>query len=193
MNGTKIESKTKTRRMLVRGVLAIVYIALMSLAFVMGKGHTILLDNKDSEDGSLKAFANVNVSVDGQEPINFTEGVRDQTKVTAQKHTIKIIVMTGETVDANGQTVEPTVVKTIEKKFTVPLGMDIALLSIPKLAAGVEPALISYVVADQPAPAADPNTGNSNEFTSPGGTPEVPVVPGAPAPAAPVVPAPAAP
>jgi hypothetical protein len=174
VNGTKIEPKVDGRRLLVRGILAVVYIAVMVLAFVMGKGHTILLDNKDSEDGSVKAFENVSVSVDGQEAIDFMAGDRDQAKVRAQWHTVKIV--------ANGQT--------IEKKITVPLGENILLLSIPKLAAGTEPAVIPFVQADEPAPPADPNAGVSNEFTSPGGTPETPAVPGVPA--APGTPAPVA-
>ncbi len=117
----------------------------------------------------MKAFEEVTVSVDGQEPVDFMSGDRDIAKVRAQWHSIEITV--------NGQ-------KTV-KKFTVPLGMETALLSIPKIAAGIEPALIPFVQADEPPPAVDPAAGNSNEFTSPGGTPEVPVVPDAPAPAAP--------
>jgi hypothetical protein len=164
-----IESSNKTRRLIVRGVLVVAYLSLMMVAFIFGKGHTILLDNKDSTDGTVKAFESMTVSVDGQEPIEFMSGDRDLAKVRAQWHTIKI--------DLNGQI--------IEKKFTVPLGMDVALLSIPKLVAGIEPAMIPFVAADEPAAPADPDAGKSNEFTSPGGTPEVPLVPVVPAPAAP--------
>ena len=171
------EPKTKTRRMLVRGILLVAYIGFMMVAFIFGKGHTILLDNKDSADGTVKAFENVTVTVDGQEPMEFISGDRDITKVRAQWHSIKVVVMNGETVE-----------KTIEKKFTIPLGLDTALVSVPKLVAGAEPFLIPFIIADEPPPPVDPNAGNSNEFTSPGGAPAVPVVPvvpGTPAPAAP--------
>jgi hypothetical protein len=164
------EPKTMTRRLLVRGSLIVVYLGIMMMAFVFGKGHTILLDNKDSGDGSVKAFENVTVTVDGQEPTELASGDRDMAKVRAQWHTIKL--------DINGQIVE--------KKITVPLGTNVLLLSLPKLVAGVEPAIIPFVAADEPPPPVDPNAGNSNEFTSPGGVPEPPAVPGAPAvPAAP--------
>lgn len=173
-----VEPKTKTRRMIVRGILIVVYAGLMMLAFMLGKGHTILLDNKDSGDGTVKAFESLTVSVDGQEPIEFMSGDRDMVRVRAQWHSIEVTV--------NGQ-------KTV-KKITLPLGENMLLLSIPKLVAGVEPALIPFVVANEPPPPVDPNAGNSNEFTSPGGVPEVPVVPGAPAaPVVPGTPAPAAP
>jgi hypothetical protein len=167
-----MEPQTKTRRLIVRALLVVVYASVMMVAFVLGKGHTILLDNKDSADGSVKAFESVTVSVDGQEPLEFMSGDRDQVKVRSQWHSIEVTVNEQKTV----------------KKFTVPLGLDMALLSIPKLLAGVEPALVPFVLADQPPPPADPDAGNSNEFTSPGGTPEAPV-----APAVPVTPAPAAP
>lgn len=167
-----IEPKSKTRRLLVRGLLLVIYAGLMAVAFTLGKGHTLLLDNKDSEDGSVKAFESVSVSVDGQEAIEFMSGDRDMAKVTAQRHTIRI--------DVDG--------KTIEKKVTIPLGMEMALVSIPKLVAGVEPALVPFILADQPAPPPDPDAGNSNEFTSPGGVPEVPAVPEAAAPEVPVAP-----
>ena len=154
----------KTRRMLVRGVLVVVYVGFMALAFYLGKGHTILLDNKD--DGSVKAFENVSVSVDGEEPIEFMSGDRDMTKVRAQRHTIKINI--------NG--------KIVEKKINVPVGMEMALVSIPKLVAGVEPYVTPFVPMDQPAPAEDASAGNSTEFTSPATAPATPAA-NAPAPA----------
>ena len=169
-----LEPKTKTRRMMVRGILLVVYVSVMMVAFVLGKGHTILLDNKDSSDGSVKAFENVTLSVNGTEPIEFTSGDRDMVKVRAQWHTFEVTV--------NGQ-------KTV-KKVTLPLGQSILLLSIPKLVAGVEPYIIPFVQADEPPPPVDPNAGNSNEFTSPGGTaPIAPAISGTPA----AVPPPAAP
>jgi hypothetical protein len=167
VNGSVTDSGLKTRRLIVRGGLLLVYGTLIGLSLVLGKGHTVLLDNKDSEDGSVKAIESLTVSVDGQDSMEFMAGDRDITKVRSQWHTL--------VVDMNGQ-------KT-EKKFKVPLGEDMVLLSIPKLLAGVEPAVIPFVPRDEPAPAGEP-TGNDNQFTSPGGTPESPDAPAA-APAAP--------
>ena len=164
MSGNVIDSGLKTRRLIVRGILLLVYGALIGLSLVLGKGHTVLLDNKDSEDGAVKAIESLTVSVDGQDPMEFMSGDRDMTKVRSQWHTL--------VVDVNGQ-------KT-EKKFKVPLGEGMVLLSIPKLLAGVEPAVIPFVPQDEPVPPGEP-TGNDNQFTSPGGTPEPPTA----APAAP--------
>jgi len=50
----------------------------------------------------------------------------------------------------------------VEKKFTVPLGADMVLLSIPKLLAGVEPAVVPFVPENEPPapeePVVDPST-----------------------------------
>ncbi len=164
MNGVNKESKVGPRRMLVRGGLAVVYIAVMVMAFILGKGHKILIDNKDSQDGAIKAFENVNVTIDSQDPIDFMAGDRDQTSVRSQWHTITIKV--GDQ--------QPVV-----KKVTLPLNENVVLLSIPKLMANVEPYVVPFVPADEPPPPAD-NSGNSNEFTSPTGT-EAPAAPTAPA------------
>ena len=91
--------------------------------------------------------------LDGGEAIDFMSGDRDMVKVRAQSHTIKITV--------NGQVTE--------KKITVPVGMEMALVSIPRLAAGREPFVTRYLPKDQPAPADESNSGNSNEFSAPAG------------------------
>ncbi|TFG81671.1 MAG: hypothetical protein E4H20_09310, partial [Spirochaetales bacterium] len=50
-----------TRRWIVRGVLAVLYIALAISVFVSGRGHTILMDNKSAVDGSYQAFRTVKI------------------------------------------------------------------------------------------------------------------------------------
>jgi hypothetical protein len=138
VNGAQtIDPKTKGRRLVVRAALLVAYAALMAVAFIFGKGHTVLLDNKDSADGTVKAIESMTISVNGQEPMEFMSGDRDMAKVRAQWHTIKI--------DINGQVVEKT--------FSVPLGQDMVLLSIPMLLAGKEPAVVPFVPADEPPPA----------------------------------------
>ena len=140
MNGSQlVDPKVKSRRLLVRGGLVIVYLLLIAIVYVFGKGHTLLLDNKDSEDGSVKAFENVTVTVDNQDPIDFMSGDRDQAKLQAQWHKVKV--------EVNGQTVE--------KKIKLPVGENMLLLSIPKFVAGIEPAIIPFVPKEEPAPPAE--------------------------------------
>ncbi|HWQ09931.1 MAG TPA: DUF6672 family protein [Holophaga sp.] len=138
MNGTAtMDSNVKSRRMMVRGGLVVVYAILIAFVFYFGKGHTLLLDNKDSEDGSLKAFEGVTVTVDDQDPIEFMSGDRDQAKLRAQSHTVKVVVTNG-----------PTVVK----KISLPVTENMLVLSIPKLVAGIEPAVTVFVPIEEAAP-----------------------------------------
>jgi hypothetical protein len=123
----------RARRSVIRAGLVAVGVGLAVLAFVLGRGHTILLDNKDAEDGSVSAFDGVLVTVDRQEELEMYLGDRLAATVTGQSHRITIE-------DFNGDTV-------VEKKIRVPLGQDMVLVSIPKLAAGIEPAFVPFVAS----------------------------------------------
>ena len=162
MNGVAMTEQTKRRRLLVRLGLCVVYAVAIGLVFVYGKGHTVILDNKDTEDGSVKALETVSISLDGQEPTDLQAGDRDMAKVRGQKHLVEITI--------NGQK--------YQTRVTLPLGEDTLLLSVPRLVAG-KPAIETFVPKDAP-PAADDNAGNSNAFTSPTDPAAVPGAPGAP-------------
>ena len=146
----KAESGKATRRLAVRAALVAAYMGLLGLVLTLGKGHTILMDNKDAEDGSVKAFESMTVSVDGQEALEFLAGDRDQAVVRSQWHTIRI--------EAGG--------KTIVKKLSIPLMQNMVLLSIPKLAAGVEPALVPFVPLEE-APGPDESTSEAGGAAAP--------------------------
>jgi len=142
----------RTWRVVVRSALVAACLGLAALTFVLGKGHTILLDNKDAEDGSVSAFDGVLVTVDRQEELEMYLGDRLAATVMGQAHTVTIE-------DFNGDT-------KVEKRIRVPLGTDMVLLSIPKLAAGIEPAFEPFTAA-QAQPPADEAEVETNEFISP--------------------------
>ncbi len=131
--------KPRVRRMVVRAAIAAVYLALGLWVFIGGRGHTLLLDNKSAEDGSYAAFNQVDVSVNGKEAIPLARRERDKALVVGQKHTIRF--------DANG--------KTYEASFRVPFGEDLILVSIPKLAAGIEPFWEPFRTETVPRPQAE--------------------------------------
>jgi len=160
-------SNVRTRRRFVRAVLCVVYVALIAFVFVKGKGHTLILDNKDSDDGSVKAVESLSVSVDGQDPIDLSSGDRDMAKVRGQNHRVEITIQGQKSAT----------------RITVPLKEDVVLLSLPKLLAG-QPAVSKFVPKVE-APSQD-QSGNSNAFTAPtsaapSGASDAPVAPTAPA------------
>ncbi|OHD74028.1 MAG: hypothetical protein A2177_14600, partial [Spirochaetes bacterium RBG_13_68_11] len=137
MSGTTTGSRTATgsriaaRRLAVRAALVAVFVGLTALAFLAGKGHTILVDNKDAEDGSVQAIDGVMVAVDRQEPLELYAGDRDKAVVMGQVHTVSIEVIADGT--------------KVERKIRLPVGEEMLLLSVPKLAAGRESALVPFV------------------------------------------------
>lgn len=158
------KAKVPLRRTVVRIVLVALYVALIAFVFVGGKGHTLLVDNKNVPEANLKAFDLVKITVDNLKPAEETKGDRDMFKISGQRHKIVIEV--------------PGDPKKIVKYITVPMGTEIVLISLPKLAAGVEPYFETFV----PAEAVTPDR-ESQSFTSAGSseaaTPaaEVPVLP----------------
>jgi len=155
MSGKTIDPKVARRRLFVRAGLVVVYILLVWATFVFGKGHTILVDNKPSKDGSVSAIDGVMVSIDGREALELYAGDRDMVLVKGQRHRVSVELVTGE--------------RKIDKmSFTLPIDTDVLLLSVPKLAAGQENYIEPFVQRDQPRPA-DEQVGDSNAFTSPGG------------------------
>ena len=108
-----------------RIVALFVVLILAVLLFVFGKGHTLLLDNKNIkiDDKSYKATHSLMVSVNGGEAISVKKGLRKgiPDMVAGPWHSIKV-----EVVDKN------TVIKTVEKKFSLSLN-NMFVLSLPAL------------------------------------------------------------
>ncbi len=149
------------RRLAVRSGLVLAYVLAVGAVFVLGKGHTLLIDNKDLADGSGSAIDGVLVSVDGREPLELYKGDRDMVKLKGQKHRVSIEPIAG------GDKVEAAI--------SLPLNSDMLLLSVPRLA-GKQPSFIeAFVPRDQPRPA-DEALGDTNAFTSPDAVP-VPTAP----------------
>lgn len=118
-----------TRRFWIRIAAIAVVLLLAVLMFWLGKQHTILLDNKTLEvDGrSYKALSIVEVKVDKGEWLELAARDRDMAVVTDQGHRITV-----RYTDENYEDVEKT------WKFSVPLGEDMMLLSIPALVGGAD-------------------------------------------------------
>ena len=114
MSGTATGSRVAARRLAVRTALVAVFVGLAALAFLAGKGHTILVDNKDAEDGSVAAIDGVMAAVDRQAALELYAGDRDKAVVMGQIHTVSIEIIADGT--------------KIVKKIRLPLGEEILLL-----------------------------------------------------------------
>jgi hypothetical protein len=170
MSVEKNVSGQSLRRWSIRAACVAAYFALLVFLFVNGKGHTIIIDNKDSADGAHPALEFVSVAVDGGEPAEYYPGDRDKAAVKGQKHRVRLELADGTK---------------IEKDISVPLSQDMVLLSVPLLAASAAGAIAPFTAADVAPPAAGESSGNVNEFTSP----DAPPAPGAEQPPEPAAPA----
>ena len=115
----------KRRRLLIRLSLVVVWIGLGVLLFVVNRGHTVLVDNRNVENPAIRAPDLINVSVNRGKPLEFFRGDRDLFKVAGKNHRISIEFSDGT--------------PPFETQFSLPLGPDMFLLSIPKMINGIEP------------------------------------------------------
>jgi len=115
----------KSKTFIIRALLVAAYILLGILMVYSGKRHTIIIDNKDAEDGSYQAIDGMSVQVDNLEAAEYYAGDRDKAVVKGQKHVIRIELFNEE--------------KKIEKSFAVPFGNEMLILSVPKLVNNIEP------------------------------------------------------
>jgi len=113
------------RRLLIRLVLAVIWISLGVLLFVKNRGHTVLLDNKNVEIPQITATDMIRVKVDGKNDMEFFKGDRDLVKVAGSRHKIHVEFSDGSA--------------PFNTQFNLPLGPDMFLLSIPKMLNGIEP------------------------------------------------------
>ena len=134
-------TKVSRKRLIVRSALVAVYVAILVLMLLLGKRHTILIDNKAAEDGSYAAIDGMSVQIDSLESAEYYPGDRDKAVVTGQRHKIKIEILSES--------------KVVEQSFSVPFGQDMVILSVPKLVAGIAPYLEPFVQQAESAAASD--------------------------------------
>ena len=115
----------KRRRLFIRLSLAVVWIGLVILLFVLNRGHSLLVDNHNIESPGLKAPDLISVSMNNGKAFEFFRGDRDLFKVKGARHQISIEFSDGT--------------PPFQTSFTLPLGPDMFLLSIPKMVNGIEP------------------------------------------------------
>ena len=120
-----MENNVKRRRLLIRLALVVVWIGLGVILFVLNRGHTLLVDNKNVESPTIRAPDLITVSVNKLKPLEFFRGDRDLFKVKGRQQRISIEFSDGTPV--------------FEGSFVLPLWPDMYLLSIPKMLAGIEP------------------------------------------------------
>lgn len=120
------------RTLMIRmGVLALILI-LSVVLFLVGKSHTVLVDNKAVTVGATEvaALKLVEVEVNKLGSLELTPRDRDKFDVTGQKHTVTVTY-------TDDRWEEHTIVRT----FKVPLMQDMVMIVVPALVAYPEAAV----------------------------------------------------
>lgn len=116
------------KRILIRAAALILLLLISVALYYSGKGHTLLLDNKNIEINGiqLKALDFADVIIDRGEELEILKRDRLKENVSGQKHRITVVYM-----DKGEE-------KTIQKTFQIYVGEPMYLLSIPALLADSE-------------------------------------------------------
>ena len=134
----------KAKKWIIRAGAVVVLIAIAAVMMVIGRGHTIYVDNKTVEYGgqSYKSFDKVEVSIKGQETAKLYPRERSMATWIGQNFKMDLLI-TGE----DGQKTPYSV------NLTLPYNIDGIILNIPALMAGLpEEAWLSEFV---PTPSAE--------------------------------------
>ena len=115
----------KQRRLMIRLTLVAVWIALGVILFVLNRGHSVLLDNRNLASPETRAPDMITVTVNRQKPVELFRGDRDVVDVGGGRQKIKVEFSDGT--------------PPFETSFSLPLGPDMFILSIPKMINGIEP------------------------------------------------------
>ena len=131
------------RRLLFRVAAIAIILAVAAVMFVIGRGHTLYFDNKETayNGQTVEPFYKVVVTVGDQKPAKLSKGDRGMGEVMGQK-----LSMTVEITDEEGASPHAHKVN-----MSVPYNMDGITINIPALMAGLpEEAYLSEFVIEVP-------------------------------------------
>ena len=138
------------RKLLFRVGAILIILVIAACMFVIGRGHTVYFDNKEtSYNGqTIEPFYKVTVTVGDQNPAKLSKGDRGMADIMGQK-----LTMTLEITDAEGD--QPHAHKV---SMSVPYNMDGIMINVPALMQGLpQDAYMSEFIIETP------DTGSTDE------------------------------
>ena len=117
-----IRVRSKKGQRLVKIGLVVFYLFLMALMFLLGRSHTVLIDNKSDPNGAYKAIDGCTISFNGEKPIEMFKGDRDKIMLRGQTHRVKVSFFNGQ--------------EDVIGIITIPLFEDAVMVSIPAFVKG---------------------------------------------------------
>ena len=134
----------KARRLIIRIAAVVVLIVIGIIMSIVGRGHTIYLDNKtlEYEGNTYKAPYKVTVYVDGEQLTKLYDKERGSATCLGQTFTVTLEIMESKGGSEETQTY----------KIPLPKNMDGIIINIPGYLAGLpeEAYLTEFIAAPEP-------------------------------------------
>ena len=145
------------RKWIFRGCTLLVILAIAAVMFVVGRGHTVYIDNKTLEYNgeSYSALQRVDVYVGEERLSRLAKRERTMSTVIGQSFEMKLI----NTVNKGDDETEVTV------KLSLPYGWDGIVVNVPGYLAGLpqEAWMTRFVSEPEPASAEDEELGTGED------------------------------
>jgi hypothetical protein len=152
------QTNSRQKKTLIRGGLVLAWLLLGTLLFVTGRGHTLLVDNRDFE--TIEASDLITVYVDRGGGVEYFRGDRDRLTLTGSKHRILVEFSDGS--------------PPFQGEFNLPIKDDMYLLSVPKMVNGIEPFVEVFHTAPEPFDEEDEDEFEGGFGEDFGGEPSIP-------------------
>ena len=134
----------KARRLIIRIAAVVVLVVIGIIMSIIGRGHTIYLDNKtlEYEGNTYKAPYKVTVYVDGEQLAKLYDKERGSATCLGQTFTVTLEIMESKGGSEETQTY----------KIPLPKNMDGIIINIPGYLAGLpeEAYLTEFIAAPEP-------------------------------------------
>lgn len=120
--------KKNLRRILFISSLVAVLVGISIVCFIVGRGHTIYLDNKSIEGTDYSSYASVDIIYKGEKVVNLGKAERGSVTLTGQKLNIQFVVK--KTKAAQEETIDATI--------DLPYNLDGIVINIPAYVDGAD-------------------------------------------------------
>jgi hypothetical protein len=141
------------RMILIRAVLCVLWVSIGIVIFVFFRGHTLLVDNRNIEEASIRAPDLITVYVNKEKGLEFFRGDRDRFTVSGSRHSIRVEFSDGR--------------PPFETAFALPIRDDTYILSVPRMINGIDPFVEVFQMVPEPrAPEEEELPGEEEAFTT---------------------------
>lgn len=111
----------KGRRILFTSLFVAIIVGICIACFILGRGHTIYFDNKNTEDGNYKAYDTIKVYVDGDKGTSI--GARERISAVNIGQKMTITVEYRQKANSKKESQELTI--------AIPYNMDGVIINLP--------------------------------------------------------------